>query len=180
MKNQTASAFGLYKSCHEQIYSYHNLYLTISVYVSWSQRCMNDACEKCMVELKQILVHTKCKFGPNSFLMCCLSLIHAVSQAKCQKSYLLNTLVLQELIINLSLHSRSTKIIIIPTYIEHLHSKSLTNQVEKQTSRSQGLFRWPSIRGSKKPWVRVWPQYPALWNVTVAIATAVAATSLFP
>jgi hypothetical protein len=48
----------------------------------------------------------------------CLSLIHAVSQAKCQKSYLLNTLVLQELIINLSLHSRSTKIIIIPTYIE--------------------------------------------------------------
>jgi hypothetical protein len=66
-----------------------------------------------MVELKQILVHTKCKFGPNSFLMCCLSLIHAVSQAKCQKSYLLNILVLQELIVNLSLHSRSTKIIII-------------------------------------------------------------------
>jgi hypothetical protein len=28
----------------------------------------------------------------------CLSLIHAVSQAKCKKSYLLNTLVLQELI----------------------------------------------------------------------------------
>jgi hypothetical protein len=50
--------------------------------------------------------------------MYCLSLIHAVSQAKCQKSYLLNTLVLQELIINLLLHSRSTKIIIIPTYIE--------------------------------------------------------------
>jgi hypothetical protein len=115
MKNQTASAFGigLYKSCHEQIYSYHNLYLTITVYIFWSQRCMNDACWKCMVELKQILVHTKCKFGPNSFLMCCLSLIHAVSQAKCQKSYLLNILVLQELIVNLSLHSRSTKIIII-------------------------------------------------------------------
>jgi hypothetical protein len=94
-----------------------------------------------MVELKQILVHTKCKFGPNSFLMCCLSLIHAVSQAKCQKSYLLNILVLQELIVNLSLHSRSTKIIIIPTYIEYLHSKSLTNQVAKQTSRSHGLFR---------------------------------------
>jgi hypothetical protein len=70
----------------------------------------------------------------------CLSLIRAVSQAKCQKSYLLNTLVLLELIINLSLHSRSTKIIIIPTYIE-FHSKSLTNQVAKQTSRSQGLFR---------------------------------------
>ena len=50
--------------------------------------------------------------------MYCLSLIHAVSQAKCQKSYLLNTLVLQQLIINLSLRSRSTKIIIIPTYIE--------------------------------------------------------------
>jgi hypothetical protein len=47
-----------------------------------------------------------------------LCLIHAVSQAKRQKSYLLNSLVLQELIINLSLHSRSTKIIIIPTYIE--------------------------------------------------------------
>jgi hypothetical protein len=31
---------------------------------------------------------------------------------------LLNTLVLRELIINLSLHSRSTKIRIIPTYIE--------------------------------------------------------------
>jgi hypothetical protein len=88
--------------------------------------------------------------------MYCLSLIHAVSQAKCQKSYLLNTLVLQELIINLSLHSRSSKIIIIPTYIEYLHSKSLTNQVAKQTSRSQGLFRWPSNCGSKKPWVRGW------------------------
>jgi hypothetical protein len=50
--------------------------------------------------------------------MYCLSLIHAVSQAKCQKSYLLNILALQELIINVSLHSRSTKIIIIPTYIE--------------------------------------------------------------
>jgi hypothetical protein len=48
----------------------------------------------------------------------CLSLIHAVSQPKGQKSYLLNTLVLQELIINLPVHSRSTKIIIIPTYIE--------------------------------------------------------------
>jgi hypothetical protein len=47
-----------------------------------------------------------------------LSLIHAVSQAKCQKSYLFNILVLQELIINLPLYSRSTKIIIIPTYIE--------------------------------------------------------------
>jgi hypothetical protein len=44
--------------------------------------------------------------------------IDAVSQTKCQKSYLLDTLVRQELIINLSLHSRSTKIIIIPTYIE--------------------------------------------------------------
>ena len=30
----------------------------------------------------------------------------------------------------------------------------MTNQVAKQTSRSQGLFRWPSNRGSKKPWVR--------------------------
>jgi hypothetical protein len=68
----------------------------------------------------------------------CLALIHAVSQANCQKSYLLNTLVFQELIIN-SLHSRCTKIIIISTYIENLHSKSisLTNQVEKQASRSQ-------------------------------------------
>jgi hypothetical protein len=37
-----------------------------------------------------------------------------LAQAKCQKSYLFNTLVIQELIINLSLHSRSTKIIIIP------------------------------------------------------------------
>jgi hypothetical protein len=32
------------------------------------------------------------------FVMYCLSLIHAVSQAKCQKSYVLNTLVIQELI----------------------------------------------------------------------------------
>ena len=54
--------------------------------------------------------------------MYCLSLIHGVSQAKCQKSYLLNTLVLQELIINLSLHSRSTKTIIIPTYINILNN----------------------------------------------------------
>ena len=71
--------------------------------------------------------------------MHCLSLIHAVSQAKCQKSYLLNTLVLQELIKDWS--QRSTKIVIIPTYIGYLYSKSLTNQVAKQTSRSQGLFR---------------------------------------
>ena len=64
----------------------------------------------------------------------CLSLIHAVSQAKCKKSYLLNTLVLQELIINLSLHSPLTN-------YKFVTPKSLTNQVVKQTSRSQGLFR---------------------------------------
>jgi hypothetical protein len=110
------------------------------------------------VESKQILVYTKCtkiSFGPNSFVMHCLSLIHAVSQMKCQKSYLLNALVLQELIKDWWQHSRSAKIIIIPTYIEYLYSKSLTNQVAKQTKRTHDLFRWPSNRGSKKPWVRV-------------------------
>ena len=45
---------------------------------------------------------------PNS---CCIS-------SEMSKILLLNSLVLQELIINLLLHSRSTKIIIIPTYIE--------------------------------------------------------------
>ena len=50
--------------------------------------------------------------------MYCFSLIHAVSQAKFQKSYLLNILVLQELIINLSPTRVPPKIIIIPTYIE--------------------------------------------------------------
>jgi hypothetical protein len=49
--------------------------------------------------------------------MYCLSLIHAVSQAKCQKSCLLNSLVLQKLIINLLLHSRSTKIILNYSHI---------------------------------------------------------------
>jgi hypothetical protein len=30
MNNQTASAFALYKSCYEQTYSYHNLYLIMT------------------------------------------------------------------------------------------------------------------------------------------------------
>ena len=39
----------LYKSCYEQIYSYHNLYLYITLYVSWNKQCVNNACGKCML-----------------------------------------------------------------------------------------------------------------------------------
>jgi inhibitor of KinA sporulation pathway (predicted exonuclease) len=60
--------------------------------------------------------------GPNTFAMYCLSLTHAVSQAKCQKSYVLNTLVLEELIINLSLHSRSTKIKLFPHILNYIQN----------------------------------------------------------
>jgi hypothetical protein len=121
-QNKTASAFGLNKSCYEQIYSYHNLYLTITVYISSNQRCVNNACEKCMLNRRKYssiqnvqrlkdLIWTKLFCDVLSFPnSCCIS-------SEMSKTYLLNTPVLQELIINLSLHSRSTKII-IPTYIE--------------------------------------------------------------
>jgi hypothetical protein len=45
MNNQTASAVAFYISCYKKIYSHHNLYFTITLYVSWNQRCINDACE---------------------------------------------------------------------------------------------------------------------------------------
>jgi hypothetical protein len=86
--------------------------------------------------------------------MYCFSLIHAVSQAKCQKSYLLNTLVLQELIINLSPTLVPPKINNYSHIYWILTFKIIDQSGCKQTSRSQGLFRWPSNRGSKKPWVR--------------------------
>jgi hypothetical protein len=72
-----------------------------------------------------------------------------------QKSYLLNTLISPsrtnyKFVTSLSFHKNNNY-----SHIYWIiHSKSLTNQVAKQTSRSQGLFRWPSNRGSKKSWVR--------------------------
>jgi hypothetical protein len=82
---------------------------------------------------------------PNS---CC------ICQAKCQKSYLLNTLVLQELIIYLSLHSRSAK----NKNYSHIYwiitCKIIDQSGWKTDQPKPGLFRWPSNRGSKKPRVR--------------------------
>jgi hypothetical protein len=93
----------------------------------------------------------------------CLSLTHAVSQAKCQKSYLITqyfspSRTNYKFVTALSFHQNNNY-----SHIYWIPFEIIDQSGCKTDSRSQGLFRWPSNRGSIKPWVRGWCYFS--WSI---------------
>jgi hypothetical protein len=127
--------------------------LTITLHVSWNQRCVNEAFEKCRLKRSKnlskqnvgqiVMLHTE--FGLNSFVMYCPSLYHPISHAKCQKPYLLNTLVVWEQIIYLSRTALSFHQKNNYSHIYWMLTLKIIEQSCCETLKTKsGLFRWPS------------------------------------
>jgi hypothetical protein len=135
-QNKTASAFGLYKSY--QIYSYHNLYLTITLYVSWNQRCIYDACKKYMLNRsKYSSIQNVRRFNLDQIVLWCI-----VPNSCCISSEMSKILFTKyfgpsrtnyKFVTPLSFHQNNN-------YSHIYWIKSLTNQVTKTDQPKPGPF----------------------------------------